>query len=209
MFEKSLCGQYYTNSGKIIAKMKNLTYRQLSSACRSVFLPMLEAHGFKEIDQRCLFTRRANEVVHVVSVNKSSHGPRVRIQLHFWVPEFSAGTGQELSLSEALMLSWAKMERLGVYSIGPEKWWPVGSREEAEESFTEAVSPFVRGGVPWFAKVITRLDLIPLLLPDAPSELGIALLSESTLSMPNAIQKQMIWNGIDPDPSSYLARPVR
>jgi hypothetical protein len=107
-----------------------------------------------------------------------------------------------------LMLSWAKIERLGVYSIGTEKWWPAGSIEEAEESFEGAVSPFVRGAIPWFAKVMTRRDLIPLLLPDAPSELGIALLSESTLSLPDAIQRQMVWSGIDPEPSSYLVRPA-
>lgn len=169
-----------------------MTLRQLSKLCRAEFSPAVAALGFSELRAPCVFARRAEEVLHVAAVSASRHGPKVRMHVYFWAPDFVAPK-IEAADRDIVTCCWSKLEGLGPYSLGAATWWDTSTMETAARSLRAMVAPFVRGANPWLSQVTSRRQLTKYLLPDAPPEVAMSLDSAHVRAWPPSVAGMPVW----------------
>lgn len=178
--------------------------RDLSRAIRPEFLPVAASFGFSEIDERCLYVRRAPEVLHVLAIDPSRHGARFRALIYGWIPEFISADEEELDLATQLLSHCCREDYLSAYSVGRSKWWPAATFTDAAVSGRQLVAPFVRGALPWFARIRTRTDLERILVPGLPGFVAARLASGQVKPLPAQLAALPTWSDNDADGEPLL-----
>jgi hypothetical protein len=167
--------------------------KDLSKALSSTFLRGIAAQGFVEIDNKCIYVRRMNDLLHVAVVEPSRHGPRFRVLLYPWVAEFATKDLVAAKNESQLLLShWTQETALGHYTIGTAKWWPCDSTSSAAESGVSMVDSFLRGAVPWFNSIRSKQDVLALLISSTPIEVVEGIRSDAT-TLPSVLEKIPNW----------------
>lgn len=176
-----------------VKPLPRMKISEISRALRQELLPVASSFGFSEVDAQCIYVRRTPEVVHVLAIDTSRHGPRFRAFIYGWIPEFLSSDEQHLDLSEQLLSHCCREEFLSVHSVGPAKWWPAGTFEQAAQSGRQLAAAFVRGALPWFAGIKTRVNLERLLMPGLPDWVAARLATGQRYPMPAQLAALPVW----------------
>jgi hypothetical protein len=167
--------------------------REISKSLAETFLRGIAPHGFVELENKCIYVRRFNSVLHVATLDTSRHGPRFRVFLYPWVAEFADPSLKPKSMSELLLRHWVQETGLGPYTIGTAKWWPCDQADIAIASGEQMVAPFIRGALPYFDAIRSRRDVLPLLISSAPPRVIEELETENQL-LPPIFSKVPEWS---------------
>ena len=170
-----------------------MNHRDLSSALRTTFGESIARLGFQELGRSCIYVRRKRELLDVVVCELSRHGPRFRVSLHSWIPEFIAPGEEGEPLRDQVLRHCSREEFLGAYEVGATKWWPCETREAARLSGEQAGEVFNRSALSWFSGLQTLADLEKRLTPDLPEFVAHRLASGVRTPMPSSVESLPVF----------------
>lgn len=149
------------------------TLTQLKRYAKPCFTPEMQKRGFALGPKRPIYWRKKGDIYHMMWFDLDRIGKECRVMVHAWVPEFRPEAMENFPDAAGCVagnhLYPSKMGLSGHY-------WNVQDEARAQESFRSIHAAVDAVAIPWWDKVLTRVDLVRVLRPEmkdrAPEALG-------------------------------------
>jgi hypothetical protein len=132
----------------------------------------MEKRGFSLARRRLCYSRKVNDIYHIIMLGFTRGNEKFFIYTFAWVPELAPQPYDWDSFPDGVtIVTGGTLADSGPISrAAGVRYWVAGSQAECLTGLSEALSIIDRAAIPWLDRIATRQDMVAYINKDSESD---------------------------------------